>query len=405
MVDEAAVERLRPGRVVAIEGSGSVLVDGRPGVGRRRTAARRRARDRRRASDHRATRQGDADARAGLEDRGDARPGALILALERGAVEAQVVPVAAGEAFAVDVEGSRVAVHGTHLRVARDGERVVVDLNEGVVSIGEAPRTGSVLGTLVNAPAHVEFTAADAAGTLTQTHDPAGVRPADAARLAPAASVLVRSPQAQPSAARHARRVRPARCAPRSVRRRDEPPGPRSSAPEPTAEEAIATAVRACMAERPRADNVTVVVSTTLHLDLARRRDACGSPASNRRSRRRSTRARSPRSTGSASATAEASRSRSTSRTDPTLHLARPGGPLFDLGRAAGTRRRPAERRDALRPAAVCLNRVLARPKLRNEPRRALWGPVETWRAARASGRARRHIGVRTSVKELRIGP
>ncbi|MDP9151297.1 MAG: hypothetical protein M3O36_15345, partial [Myxococcota bacterium] len=40
--------------------------------------------------------------------------GALVLALEEGAVEAQVVPVAGGEAFAVDVGTSRVAVHGTH---------------------------------------------------------------------------------------------------------------------------------------------------------------------------------------------------------------------------------------------------------------------------------------------------
>jgi len=77
--------------------------------------------------------------------------GALVLALAAGAVEAQVVPVASGEALAVDVGSSRVAVHGTHLRVARAGERVVVDLNEGVVSLGAAPRVGSTLGVLVAA--------------------------------------------------------------------------------------------------------------------------------------------------------------------------------------------------------------------------------------------------------------
>jgi hypothetical protein len=32
---------------------------------------------------------------------------------------------------------------------------------------------------------------------------------------------------------------------------------------------AIVAAVRTCMSERPHADNVTVVVNTTLHLDLA----------------------------------------------------------------------------------------------------------------------------------------
>jgi ferric-dicitrate binding protein FerR (iron transport regulator) len=104
--------------------------------------------------------------------------GALIVALEQGAVEAQVTPVPAGEAFAVDVGNSRVAVHGTRLRVARAGERVTVDLDEGVISVGEAPRVGSLVGTLVNAPAHVEFNAADALGTLTQSHDPDSVHEA-----------------------------------------------------------------------------------------------------------------------------------------------------------------------------------------------------------------------------------
>ena len=61
-------------------------------------------------------------------------------ALDDGAFEAQVTPVPSGEAFAVDVATPtsivRIAVHGTHLRVARAGTRVTVDLTEGVVSIG-----------------------------------------------------------------------------------------------------------------------------------------------------------------------------------------------------------------------------------------------------------------------------
>ena len=163
--------------------------------------------------------------------------GALILALERGAVEAQVVPVASGEAFAVDVDGSRVAVHGTHLRVAREGQRVVVDLNEGVVSVGAAPRAGSVLGTLVNAPAHVEFMASDPAGTLEQTHDPSAVRtpepapPASASRAValqhPAASAW-RAPASQPGEARAELRS----TAGASAR-------PATISPEPSPEEAI----------------------------------------------------------------------------------------------------------------------------------------------------------------------
>jgi ferric-dicitrate binding protein FerR (iron transport regulator) len=263
--DETALNE-SAGSVVGIEGSGSVLVDGRPvssGVGLRLG-------DVLETGSARATVERPGKVTLTLEPGSKTVvthvQGALILALERGAVEAQVVPVLAGEAFAVDVEGSRVAVHGTHLRVARDLEHVVVDLNEGVVSIGPAPRAGSVLGTLVNAPAHVEFNAADAAGTLTQTHDPGGVR-APVRQPPAASSVLVASPQAQVSGAR-ATLAPPGEVRPdaRSTRPSAKPV---TSSPEPTPEETIANAVRACMAERPRADNVTVVVSTTLHLDLA----------------------------------------------------------------------------------------------------------------------------------------
>jgi ferric-dicitrate binding protein FerR (iron transport regulator) len=168
------------GSVMAIEGGGAVLIDGRPAA----NGAGLSLGDVLETGGARATVERPGRVTLTLEPGSKVVvthvQGALILALEQGAVEAQVVPVAAGEAFAVDVAGSRVAVHGTHLRVAREGERVLVDLNEGVVSIGEAPRAGSVLGTLLNAPAHAEFMAADAAGTLTQTHDPAAVRAPEA---------------------------------------------------------------------------------------------------------------------------------------------------------------------------------------------------------------------------------
>jgi ferric-dicitrate binding protein FerR (iron transport regulator) len=192
--------------------------------------------------------------------------GALTLALERGAVEAQVVPVAAGEAFAVDVGGTRVAVHGTHLRVAREGDRIVVDLNEGVVSVGDAPRAGSLLGTLVNAPAHVEFTATDPAGSLQVTHDPAAVRPPQSPG---AAARSVTSERPASTASRAPAPLGEARTEGRSAAATFAKPAVVSFPSEPSPEEVISNAVRACMAERPRADNVTVVVSTTLRLDLA----------------------------------------------------------------------------------------------------------------------------------------
>jgi hypothetical protein len=117
VVDEAAVND-SAGSVVAIEGSGSVLVDGRPSSG----GVGLRLGDVLETGSARATIERPGKVTLTLEPGSKTVvthvQGALILALERGAVEAQVTPVPAGEAFAVDVEGSRVAVHGTHLRVA-----------------------------------------------------------------------------------------------------------------------------------------------------------------------------------------------------------------------------------------------------------------------------------------------
>ncbi|HEY5242791.1 MAG TPA: hypothetical protein VIJ22_15035 [Polyangiaceae bacterium] len=257
------------GTVTAVEGGGQLLVDGKSvGVGA-------------------ALRMGDViearGAQATIErlgkltlifERGSKATvthvdGALVLALEAGAVEAQVVPVASGEAFAVDVGHSRVAVHGTHLRVARVGEHVMVDLSEGVISLGEAPRIGSTLGSLLTAPAHAEFTTSDAEGTLTLSHDPAVLR----APVSLGASTPVRaglpSVALAPAARAETGEVRPPVAATAPHETHPAPPLPHTvAAVEPSPEAAIASAVRACLAERPRADNVTVVVSTTVRLGL-----------------------------------------------------------------------------------------------------------------------------------------
>jgi ferric-dicitrate binding protein FerR (iron transport regulator) len=257
------------GTIVAIDGAGTMQIDGKPVTG----GAAVKLGDVLETGTAKATL--DRPGRLTLTMEPQSRivvthvQGALVLSVERGAVEAQVVPVIAGEAFAVDVEHSRVAVHGTHLRVERAGERVIVDLNEGVVSIGEAPRAGSLVGTLVNAPAHVEFLAADAAGTLTQTHDVASVR-APEARAAAIASGVVAPPRPEAFATRPAPAALPGE--PRAGVR-PPPTGTYAKipvpAPEPSPEEAIAVAVRQCLAERPHPENVTIVVSTRLHLDLA----------------------------------------------------------------------------------------------------------------------------------------
>jgi hypothetical protein len=193
--------------------------------------------------------------------------GALIVALVRGAIDAQVVPVSSGEAFAVDVDGSRVAVHGTKLRVARTEDRVAVDLSEGVVALGKAPRLGSVLGALVTAPAHAEFASATVLETLTVTHEPSAVRePIARARPEPV------GPQAAATAL-ESNVPRPVAAAAAPAHAEGHPFASPAMAPQPALVEpnpqgSIAAAVRACMAERPRASDITVVVNTTLHLEL-----------------------------------------------------------------------------------------------------------------------------------------
>jgi hypothetical protein len=66
----------------------------------------------------------------------------LTVKLESGALSASVVPNPKPETFAVEVEGTRVAVHGTAFRVERAGERVEVEVSEGTVAV-EASGTHS----------------------------------------------------------------------------------------------------------------------------------------------------------------------------------------------------------------------------------------------------------------------
>jgi hypothetical protein len=254
------------GRIVAVEGEGQAFIDGRPAS----RGALLHVGDVLEANgvDVTIERPGKLTLRieGGTRATVTRTDGALVLALAEGAVEAQVVPVPSGEAFSVDVAGSRVAVHGTHLRVARGaGDRVSVDLNEGVVAVGNAPRIGSVMGALVTAPAHAEFAAADVGGTLRVSHDRAGVRPAVAlGPTPPLQAPAAAPPEAEPAVAR-APLTAPVH--PAAVHAEPHV-APAPAALQESPERAVTSAVRACMAERPSAENVTVVVSTTLHLDL-----------------------------------------------------------------------------------------------------------------------------------------
>jgi len=221
-----------------------------------------------------------APARARVKSAGES----LVLGLDDGAIEAQVTPVPSGEAFAVDIaSGSslvRVAVHGTHLRVSRSGSRVVVDLTEGVVSIGTPPRSGSTYGALVTAPSHVEFDAADLEHTLRIDHTPAAIRtpvtlvPHDGFAVANGAAARAESPPAATAdtAAPVALATvpRPAAVQRPPVDPSRVEPAPKSDVkPALPAREAIAAAVRACAAQRSRPENVRVTVSSSLKLKIA----------------------------------------------------------------------------------------------------------------------------------------
>lgn len=66
----------------------------------------------------------------------------ITVRLVSGSIEAQVVPTSRPESFAVEIEGTRVAVHGTSFRVERLPEGVRVQVREGVVGVGPVAERG-----------------------------------------------------------------------------------------------------------------------------------------------------------------------------------------------------------------------------------------------------------------------
>jgi hypothetical protein len=93
--------------------------------------------------------------RAVIRSLGNAGVGNTV-ALERGSIRAEVTPRAASEglieAFAVEVGGTRVAVHGTAFSVARVGEGAIVDVEHGAVAVGPVGHVGDTSGRLLVGP-------------------------------------------------------------------------------------------------------------------------------------------------------------------------------------------------------------------------------------------------------------
>lgn len=66
----------------------------------------------------------------------------ITLKLGHGAIDAEVVPSTMPETFAIEVEETRVAVHGTRFHVERGPDGVVVEVSEGVVGVGPVSDRG-----------------------------------------------------------------------------------------------------------------------------------------------------------------------------------------------------------------------------------------------------------------------
>jgi ferric-dicitrate binding protein FerR (iron transport regulator) len=90
----------------------------------------------------------------------------LTVQLEHGAALAEVVPAKRTESFAIEADALRAAAHGTVFRVARRGDRVHVDVTEGVVAVGPASTRGATRGWLLTAPARGHFSLDGRSGTV-----------------------------------------------------------------------------------------------------------------------------------------------------------------------------------------------------------------------------------------------
>lgn len=173
--------------------------------------------------------------------------GSIALSLEDGAVEAEVIPSSDGgskERFSVELGRARVSVRGTHLRVARTGRKVTVDLTRGSIAVGRE---------FVSAPAHVELDTEDANAIVI---DRLNVRPAESFDEVVAAVV----PAPQASAAKNDTRPAPlpggpALPAPRAV--------PSAAAAPVDPKVRLEAAVRRCMLDHGFPDS-----SPAAHLSI-----------------------------------------------------------------------------------------------------------------------------------------
>jgi len=175
------------------------------------------------------------------------RGAAVTVALDAGALLAEVARSEKSESFAVQVGSTRVAVHGTVFRVERGAHRLLVDVREGTVSVKPTHARPSTRGFLLVAPATGSFTLDGKSGVVRR-------RPRSASMPAPANDQRTAG-QAAP----------PTQSSPQTSGLPDSPP---MSAIE-TGVSRIVDVANHCFAShtRPTGD-IQIVVATTITFDV-----------------------------------------------------------------------------------------------------------------------------------------
>jgi hypothetical protein len=131
--------------------------------------------------------------------------GVLRIALERGSLDAEVLPSpgaltqpqAPAESFIVEAQGTEVAVHGTRFRVTLTGERTRVAVRQGQVVVRPL---GQHVGTTLAAGMSAEFRAGVVEPAALRPERPASAASAPAGKAAPKVAASSRnSPAPAPS--------------------------------------------------------------------------------------------------------------------------------------------------------------------------------------------------------------
>lgn len=211
---------------------------------------------------------------------GDRRGVGHTVALDRGTIRAEVTPrdPAEGlvEAFAVEVGGTRVAVHGTAFSVTTEGDHAVVDVEHGAVAVGPVGNPGATTGHLLVGPSRGIFSldGGRSARLVARSSPPSAITALDPApasdpvhAVAPTEVAVVPPPAlAAPAAAKPGLPAHPTAKAPT-----DEPP-PAVAAPEPPSLTVgvVSGRVHQCFqrAYEPRSSGVEMSISGTLRLQL-----------------------------------------------------------------------------------------------------------------------------------------